>query len=690
MSSIPIPKELIPQIIAQLAYEKQTLHSLLTVNKLCFNAAASVLYRNPFRPCYWSQPLSIKKRDVLYLLLASAKLLRKLTKYSKKILVWASSEWEPPLGPFTVNYLQYYTEIDYSQWDVITTAAFSYVVSNSRPGPEFGHFIHLLFCKYNARNIKSVSLPILDMKPYLPLAVRLSSLRRIEFCRVYHDEILCTNNQNIVTIQDAIRFIKIHVKVFDDTLTEIKIPDLTDLKFDGIRSNVRISDIIRILKRPQVIDVADSYDFCQFIQGPIDNRLRVLNGPFMRYSEGVQDWDSASLLQRCPKLEKIRFSSTEPNSFRWAVERRDSLINSDSSSSNQPAIKLAPLQDVHIMYQNCAALPIVQDIIYAFRDTIKNIDMTDHQPSGLGPEPLCWDWLLPNLVKILINQADFALFDFGSLNFCPSLEELCLISRYEHFGRSSNSSSSSGTVTDFGPVLRLPNLRKIRLEHGVSYQFNFDSLKYSPLLESLILKESGSCLPIRPENSPCWAWTWDWNLPHLKQLDLAGESAILFQFRFLESCPPLEHLTLSTERYHRSLSLDEIPKTNFSFRSKYVIPGVSNNGFSCSPKYVLNGRWELSGKTLFVLSQRYMSHVVEIHLNGNEGFAALDVIYATHMLPRARFVYSTLYLTDDDVKTNAMFLKDCKVRAKGWKFLGSADSVNYVIKCIPAQNRPWS
>ncbi|KAK9766796.1 hypothetical protein K7432_003848 [Basidiobolus ranarum] len=682
MSSFQIPEDLITQIISHLAYEKHTLHSLLTVDKLCFNVAASVLYRNPFRPCYWSRPLSIKQRDVLYLLLASANLLQKLEKYSNKTLTWASSEWQPPLGPFTVNYLQYYTEIDFSHWGVISEEKFSYVVGNSKPEPEFCRFIHLLFCKYNARNIKSVSLPILDMKPYLPLAARLSSLQRVEFI-VYHDGISRTDNQNILTIQDAIRFIKIHVDVFDDTLTEIKVPDLTNLRRRVIGSNEQISDMIRILKRPQVIDVADSYDFSQFIQGSIADHLRVFSGPHMSYDEGIQDWDSLSLLQRCPKLEKIHFSSTEPNSFRWAVERRDSLIDPDSSSSNQSVIKLPPLQDVDIMYENCAALPNVQDIIYAFRNTIKSIAVNEDRPTGVGPEPLCWDWLLPNLVKLRIEQVDFSLFDFGSLNFCPSLEKICLVSKCEHSHRGRDISRSSGNVTEFGPALRLPNLRKIRLEHEVSYQFNFDSLKYSPLLESLTITESGLCLPIRLENSACWAWTWDWNLPHLKRLDLEGESAFLFQFRLLESCPPLEYLSLSMRKYHRVLSLDEIPNTNSSFRSKYVIPEVSDNELIQGPTFKLNGWWELTGETLYVLSRRYMSHVTYIDLIGTEGLTLLDVIYATHTLPRARFVHSTLYLTNDDLENNPMLSRSYTRYGKGWEFRCSVDSVDYLIVCIP-------
>ncbi|KAK9762143.1 hypothetical protein K7432_012414 [Basidiobolus ranarum] len=663
ISQLALSEELIALIISHLAREKHALHSLLTVNKLFFNTVTPVLYRNPFRACFWGNLSETKNREILYLLLASANLLPELTNSTTKILKWDFTEWEPPTAPFTVNYLDYYTEVNFSEWKgVIHTQPFSSVLSDVSFG--FGQIINHLFCKYNAEKIRSVCFPILNMKPYLSIASRFSSLRKIEFYRV-HEDILFTNDQNIVTIQDAIEFVKIHVSSFGGTLTGIKIPDFTDLECHGIQSEVLIEDIINVLKRPEVIEVNDSYQFCQYLESPGIDHIRVFKGPFICYSGRIRDWDSASLLQRCPKLEKVRFSLSRANSFKWAVERRAVLLGSGSKSNSILDSQLAPLQDVDIMCRHCTALPIVQDIVYAFRDTIKNINVIDTLLTGLIPGTLCWDWLLPNLVKIRISEADFSLFDMGSLNLCPSLEELYLIGEYEY--------RSSSTVAEFGPILRLPKLRKIQLEYGISYRYNLASLEHSPLLESLILLEKGSPLPIRPADSPCWTWTWNWSLRHLREMYLTGESAALFQFHLLDSCPPLEYLSLSIEGYHQLLSLDEMTEDYL------ILPPrpMNQEGSRNASIFWLYGKWDLSKEMLSYLLQRYMPHVTEIHLNDIEGLTALDVVTATQKMEHIQCVYSTLCLTDTDIKQSGMHLKECIPHSREARCVSMIGSVNY-------------
>ncbi|KAK9766795.1 hypothetical protein K7432_003847 [Basidiobolus ranarum] len=670
MSQLRLSEELIPLIILQLAHEKHTLYSLLTVNKFFFHTAAPILYKNPFQPFFWPNYSEPIKRKILYLLLASSNLLPELLKHTTGILDLALTDWDPPTGPFTVNYLDYYTEINYSEWENISEAPFSYSVGNSSLETGFGQITHLLFCNYNAVKIRNIYLPIFNVKPYFPIVVSLSSVRRINFHRFYEDG-YCTNDQNIVTIQDAIEFVKILVETFDNTLTEIKIPDLTDLKRYGIRSDVQISDIIRILIRPRVIDVHDSYDFCQYLQGPTTEHLRVFGGPLMQHSQRIQNWDSASLFQRCPKLEKIRFMSSQPNSFKWAVERRDLLHDFDSALSSTSNIKLPPLQEVDMLCQHCPTLPIVQDIVYAFRNTIKSITVSDKILPNLHPDSLSWDWLLPNLVKIKISEADLSLFDFGSLNLCPSLQELYLSSKYDF--------REHGTPIEFGPVLKLSSLRKIKLESGITSKFDFDSLKYSPLLESLILRESNSFLPMRSADSPCWTWTWDWNLPNLKELFLAGESAVLFQFRLLESCPPLEFLKLVIYDYHRSLFLDEIPTKDSPLPTEFVKQARSRKKIKQNSIFILQGKWELSGKTIPTLLQRYMSHITDIQLTDIQGLTAIDVINATKELTRIKVVRCTICLTDTDIEQSGMHVIDRCLYDKGWRSIGRIDSVNYIM-----------
>ncbi|KAF9154557.1 hypothetical protein BG015_000633 [Linnemannia schmuckeri] len=58
---------------------------------------------------------------------------------------------------------------------------------------------------------------------------------------------------------------------------------------------------------------------------------------------------------------------------------------------------------------------------------------------------------------------------------------------------------------------------------------------------------------IRPQ------WTWDWDLPHLSELQLTSEFAYLFEFRMLHGCPSLEILRLHmrTEHGHHTRVITE-------------------------------------------------------------------------------------------------------------------------------------
>ncbi|KAK9703119.1 hypothetical protein K7432_010890 [Basidiobolus ranarum] len=661
--------EIVTLIVSHFAYEIHTLHSLLTVNKLFFKATVPILYKDPFHPFY--RHVQARYPEIVYLLLASSNLLPELKEPMIQILDRDFPKRDPPTAPFTVNYLDYYTEIDYSKWGSIYYKYFSYTIRDSslRVGP----MINLLFCKHNGKNIKSITLPILDMKLYLPIVTSLSSLRRIEFRRERDDETIYTNDQNIVTIQDAIEFVKLHVETFDDTLTEMKIPDFTDLDRNDIGSDIHIEDIIHILKRPQVIEVDDSYDFCQRLQDSTTDYLRVFRGSSVCHAGEIRDWDSASLLQRCPKLERASFNLTRPNTFQWAVERRDLLIESGSDLSSTSDVKLPPLQEVSMVSTDCSALPVVQDIAYAFRNTIRNIHVRYDPLTEVDPDLLSWDWLLPNLVRIELS-ADLSLFDFGSLNFCPLLEELCLFDQREGDGNSA--------VTEFGPIIRLPKIQIIRLTGEISFKFNFGSLNHSPLLRAAMIRESGLSFPTRPPDSPNSTWTWNWHLQHLSTLDLTEEAAFLFQFRLLDSCPPLTRLSLSIDRHHRSLSLNEIIGANISSPTEYTSETGSRKKPRQRSMFALEGNWELSGETLAAILQRYMSHVTDIRIACKEGLTGMDIIHATQKLAHIYYVRTSLCITDADVERLGMDVKESNSSGVQWGCNGIVDSVRYSMGSV--------
>ncbi|KAK9717523.1 hypothetical protein K7432_006129 [Basidiobolus ranarum] len=633
MSQFSALAEIIPLVIPYLAYEKHTLHSLLTVNKVCFNVAVPILYNNPFRSCFWNSPSRSNTQKILYLLLTSSKLAPERTRSTTELPDPTLDGWDLPTSPFTVNYLDYYTEINYSEWACLYDEGSFEKISGL--GLAVCRSINFSVCEYNAEKLKSVCLPILDVKSYLPLATRMSSLQRLEFYWEYKKHNYIVDDRDILEMQDAIEFVKIHVETFGDTLTEIKIPNLIALKCEGDPLDVQIWNLIRTLKRPSVIEVDSPYGFCKYIQGPTVEHLRVFNGSRTNDDRLYSDW--MSFVQHCPKLEKIQFFMPGPDSFKWAVERRALRVDSGLCLNNAADIKLPPLRDVDMECMFVSSLPTFRDIIYAFRDTLRNIIVKEH--FLIRAESLKWDWFLPSLVKIQIENADLTLFDFESLNFCPSLEELYLI----------RSRCKIDSVTEFGPVLRLPNLRKIQLEFGTSYKFNFTSLEYSPLLESLTLSNDGSSI-LRSTDSPCSTWTWDCRLPHLKSLWLVGEPAALFQFRLLDSCPLLENLSLNLGDYHRTLTLNEILKTDVS--TEHVSEVISRNEISRKRKtFYLHG-FKISGETLFALLQRYMTHFADIRLYKLGDLTSTDIINATQKLAHVRDVKLSFSLTGAEIQHN--------------------------------------
>ncbi|KAK9717520.1 hypothetical protein K7432_006126, partial [Basidiobolus ranarum] len=153
------------------------------------------------------------------------------------------------------------------------------------------------------------------------------------------------------------------------------------------------------------------------------------------------------------------------------------LLDSDCTVSSTSEVKLPPLQEVYVLCKNFAVVRIVKDIFYVLQNTLWKITVINNHFDELSPQPLSWDWLLSNLVKNHIIFVELVLFDLESLNLCPSLEELYLIGYVEN--------ASSSPVAAFRPVLKLPKLQFITLYNRICNRFNFGSLEYSPLLETI-------------------------------------------------------------------------------------------------------------------------------------------------------------------------------------------------------------
>jgi len=95
-------------------------------------------------------------------------------------------------------------------------------------------------------------------------------------------------------------------------------------------------------------------------------------------------------------------------------------------------------------------------------------------------------------------------------------------------------------------VFRIPSLRCLSLGKGAAKYFKLESIRHSPLLENLTLRDNRS-LHTHPSevhllklNTTAWTWT----MPHLNSITLSGRSALAFKLEWIRRCPSLETLVL--------------------------------------------------------------------------------------------------------------------------------------------------
>ncbi|KAF9974942.1 hypothetical protein BGZ73_001565 [Actinomortierella ambigua] len=97
----------------------------------------------------------------------------------------------------------------------------------------------------------------------------------------------------------------------------------------------------------------------------------------------------------------------------------------------------------------------------------------------------------------------------------------------------------------------------------------------SPSPSVLALSPSIPCVTKNP-------WTWDWDLPNLQSLILVGESAVLFELKFLQHTPNLRALSLDINRIERDFV--------WTLQSNVSAPHLE--------ELCLTGRWSISKETL--------------------------------------------------------------------------------------------
>lgn len=288
-------------------------------------------------------------------------------------------------------------------------------------------------------------------------------------------------------------------------------------------------------------------------------------------------------LHRCRTLESITMDfSGDDDTFQWAVDERimrNAYITA-GRHSRLPQQPLVPLRHFAGSHGALCTGRHVNDVAFAFCDTIETIDVTDKWTWDHGdeavqkaPEILTYYyeslWFIPRLstFKVSILCKNLRI-EPSLLSRCPQLVTVSLRDCREEY--------VMGDIEYWKPA-EPPRLTTLDLQGTPAISFHPDILKSTPELRSLCLliyheTLHNSFIP-PPEDfvrmdmgvsgettlSKIFStytaarrpvWTWDWDLPKLTKLTLESEHAYRFQFRMLGGTPSLVELSINS----RSLS----------------------------------------------------------------------------------------------------------------------------------------
>ncbi|KAF9110826.1 hypothetical protein BGX27_005839 [Mortierella sp. AM989] len=292
--------------------------------------------------------------------------------------------------------------------------------------------------------IKTISLPIQRLAAFQSIGSKLSSLVRFELYGIsWH-----------FNLDPAIEFVQQHSKLFG-TIRELKMAGPNDVK---VMQKPKIHGIMKAIKYPKLIDLSrykeaardlNSFEIqnvqsleqllfdLEFIPKPqssMPNTIAITPTQTSKtltaasqsqIQDGtlpVQDDHTLGLIRQCTNLTTLHIGVQSPTGFAWAVDH----YNSDPSS-------LQRFKILHLSSDQTAAVKqVLEDCVYAFRDSLEDLKGVSLKLSPMTPSPskmeATFGWSRPlNRLSVLSLKGELAVwFDLESLRFCPKLSELHL------------------------------------------------------------------------------------------------------------------------------------------------------------------------------------------------------------------------------------------------------------------------
>lgn len=443
--------------------------------------------------------------------------------------------------------------------------------------------------------LESLSIPLSDIARYRLAIDRLPRLEHVRFVLdVVYDDTPSEGPTNHMSQNDAmqavVQFVEEHTRVFRGRLKSVQgAHSETGIYLGNTITDDAHRQMYRLLPPIQQPQTISKNNWDQLMVHPwatdLAHVVRICGLTREQWQHAARE--GLQILPRCRSLKRLEGSGVGKGDFAWAAKERrrqanfksgslgssndsqGSLDDDDDATSAIRQVTLPPLEQVSLYGYN-PSTDELDDIAFAFSQTLKYLDIIVSEVPG--PISFGRGWVeLPLLTELVLSgRHSRIVIDPALFTHCPSLTRVDILDATTEYH-----------LQDVDPCLpaNLPHLQTVRLVGWSALTFHpatldsmtatlylhlCSSLSYIPPMEELKrsygLKEDDrtetQAAPtpglVRPR------WSWDWHLPLLRNLELKGEPAMMFQFRMLRGCPSLHSLTLyiqtADRRHSRVLS----------------------------------------------------------------------------------------------------------------------------------------
>jgi len=489
-------------------------------------------------------------------------------------------------------------------------------------------------CQDHMGTVEELSISLLDIDRYIEHVQHFKSLSRVNF--TLQDIVWFWDSKRTHVTQEEqseharkrnewydrligamVHFVQRHTSLHKNVLQSVEVPSLLkNSKISAVDAQFAIFLLLPPVQNPRSIDPSNwcqmatrlsdiNLNFVESIDLTLDDRMAEQNERAFKLLN-----DHPLFLLRCRALKRLAMETLGPEMFHWAVlekKQRDKGLQRESdvdpylySRKYGYYNNLVPLQSIKIINRAMAIVQEMNDIAFAFSDSLEELALEDAVLSdysckrewplidlAASPQVVYGQgWDLPRLRKLSLEVNHFQLhFDLDTVQRFHFLDSLTLedgITTYRHRDIWS------------WPSVCLPHLKKLILTGSPALRFNMESLHYSPCLKELAVgvlffersrcdlyhyipppedlesedsdhdEQSGTPETVSHGHQSIGRrsrWTWDWDLPKLCTLELHAVFAYKFDFHWLQQLPDLRSLhldSLSLDRHERLVTLKDL------------------------------------------------------------------------------------------------------------------------------------